>query len=465
MPLHHPRLVKVLTSALAVPVALALIPLQAGPADAADKVHRSSGSERIATAVAASADHRSSADNALLATSGTFPDALAAGALAAGLDAPLLLTHGTQLPDQVVAELDRLGVEKVWVLGGTAVISSKVTDALRSHGYEVERIAGDSRYETARRIAVKAGPAATGEVVVALGSHPNPERAWPDAVASGALAASPDRLPTLLTAHDSLPKATAQGLKDLGARKVLLIGGESAILPAVERRIRDLGYPVERIAGTSRYETSVELAENALARNPHDERQVVFATGSNFPDALAAGALAGDLRSPLVLVPSQSLAGSVDDFLRDNIDRWGGGVVVGGKTAASDFVVAQLAAALNGQPAPKPPAPKPAPEPAEKVVGSFEGRASWYGPGFHGRRTASGQTFDRNALTAAHRTLPFGTLVRVTNLNNGAQVTVRINDRGPFHGGRVIDLSEAAARKVGMTASGTAPVRGEILAK
>ena len=464
MELLFPRLVKVLTSAAALPVALALTPFIAGPADAADQVRRSAGSERIATSVAASADHRKSAENALLATAGSFPDALAAGALAAGLDAPLLLTHGTDLPDQVSSELDRLGVDKVWVLGGSAVISSGVTKELRASGHEVERIAGDSRFETARQIALKAGPSKGGEVVVALGSHPEPERAWPDAVASGALAASPDRLPTLLTAHDQLPPATAQGLKDLGARKVLLIGGESAIEPAVERRIRDLGYPVERVAGTSRYETSVELAEDALARNGQDDRRVVFATGSDFPDALAAGALAGNLGSPLVLIPSESLAGSVDRFLRENVDRWGGGVVVGGQSAASDFVVAQLTAAVNGQPAPKPPAPKAAPKAADKVVGAFEGRASWYGPGFHGRPTASGQRFDRNALTAAHRTLPFGTRVRVTNLNNGAQVTVRINDRGPFHGGRVIDLAEAAARHIGMTASGTAPVRGEILA-
>jgi rare lipoprotein A len=93
----------------------------------------------------------------------------------------------------------------------------------------------------------------------------------------------------------------------------------------------------------------------------------------------------------------------------------------------------------------------------------FEGEGSWYGPGFHGRSTASGETFDRNAYTAAHRSLPFGTRVRVTNLNNGLQVIVRINDRGPYHGNRVIDLAEAAARDIDMTSTGTAPMRGEIL--
>lgn len=95
--------------------------------------------------------------------------------------------------------------------------------------------------------------------------------------------------------------------------------------------------------------------------------------------------------------------------------------------------------------------------------GSTVGRASYYGPGFQGKKTASGERFDMNALTAAHRRLPFGARVRVTNLDNGKSVVVRINDRGPFKKSRVIDLSLAAARKIGMTATGTARVRLEVL--
>jgi rare lipoprotein A len=85
------------------------------------------------------------------------------------------------------------------------------------------------------------------------------------------------------------------------------------------------------------------------------------------------------------------------------------------------------------------------------------GMASFYGRGLHGRRTASGERFDRKALTAAHRTLPFGTLVEVENLNTGRSVVVRINDRGPFTRGRIIDLSEAAGGAIGLR--GVAPVR------
>ena len=90
-----------------------------------------------------------------------------------------------------------------------------------------------------------------------------------------------------------------------------------------------------------------------------------------------------------------------------------------------------------------------------------QGIASWYGPGFHEKKTASGQRFDMNKCTAAHRTLPFNTMVKVTNLDNGLSVVVRINDRGPFNKNYCVDLSLAAARRIGLDKSGTANVRIE----
>lgn len=104
-------------------------------------------------------------------------------------------------------------------------------------------------------------------------------------------------------------------------------------------------------------------------------------------------------------------------------------------------------------------------QPRMNLIARMQGKASWYGPGFHGRRTANGERFNTWAYTAAHRSLPFGTEVRVTNLSNGQAVVVRINDRGPYIGGRVIDLSKAAAQAIGMIRSGTAPVRIEILGR
>ena len=97
------------------------------------------------------------------------------------------------------------------------------------------------------------------------------------------------------------------------------------------------------------------------------------------------------------------------------------------------------------------------------VIAEQTGIASWYGMHWQGRKTASGTRFDVRKLTAAHRTLPLNTIVRVTNLLNGATVEVLVNDRGPYVGARVIDLSEAAAKRLNMVRKGLVPVRIEIV--
>ncbi len=100
---------------------------------------------------------------------------------------------------------------------------------------------------------------------------------------------------------------------------------------------------------------------------------------------------------------------------------------------------------------------------AAEVVQTSDGVASWYGGKFHGRKTANGERFDKNALTAAHRSLPFGTRVRVTNARSGEAVVVRINDRGPYAGERIIDLSRGAAAQIGIVGAGVGQVELEIL--
>jgi rare lipoprotein A len=131
--------------------------------------------------------------------------------------------------------------------------------------------------------------------------------------------------------------------------------------------------------------------------------------------------------------------------------------------------------AANRQPAPPvQPGPEPPAETAKSDASPViptprtgvpfeEGKASWYGAPFHGRQASDGEIYDMNKLTAAHRTLPFNTMVRVTNLNNGKSTTVRITDRGPFVDNRIIDLSYAAAREIESVGPGVVPVRLEIL--
>jgi len=118
------------------------------------------------------------------------------------------------------------------------------------------------------------------------------------------------------------------------------------------------------------------------------------------------------------------------------------------------LLLSGCAPSLSRRPHPPVWTPLPAHPPAPQV-----GIASWYGPGFHGQPTANGESYDQNALTAAHPTLPLGTRVEVTNLDTGKSVQVRINDRGPFVRGRKIDLSRGAARKLGMLRPGLSRVR------
>ncbi len=122
------------------------------------------------------------------------------------------------------------------------------------------------------------------------------------------------------------------------------------------------------------------------------------------------------------------------------------------------------------------PAPEPARKPASQVKASapraktsptskrlLRGPASWYGRDFAGRETASGEVYDPSGMTAAHRHLPFGTRIRVTNLLNGRNVVVRVNDRGPFSGGRILDVSSAAADRLRMKGDGVVPVAVQVL--
>lgn len=97
------------------------------------------------------------------------------------------------------------------------------------------------------------------------------------------------------------------------------------------------------------------------------------------------------------------------------------------------------------------------------VGDEFDGYASWYGPDFHGKLTSSGEVYNMHEMTAAHKTLPMNTILRVINHNNGLSTIVRVNDRGPFVASRIIDLSNAAAKKINMIGTGTAPVTIEVL--
>ena len=463
-------------AAVAAAAGVVAAPLATGTAAADDHVSTPAGEDRIGTSVEASRAGGDAASDAILAHDAGYPDALVSGALAAQAGAPLLYTDGEQVDDRVLDELDRLGTQRVWVLGGEAAISAEVADELAAAGLDVERIAGPTRFETAAAVATAAHDEAD-QVAITLGVNSGGRAGWPDAAAAASLAATDAQIPTLLSTYDEVPDVTLDALDDLGAEEVYLIGGGAVLAGDVADQLADAGYEVERLAGANRAETSTAVAEWVL--DTYDgERNAVVVDGSVQPDAFTAGGLAARSGGVVLLTDRVSLPEPVAELLRR--DRITAANVVGG--TVHDHVLASVQAALDGEELPEPPeeltadaeadeveadeaeaAEADEPETGPEVVDVITGTASWYGDKFAGNHTANGEIYDPNALTAAHRSLPFNTWVRVTFDATGQSVNVRINDRGPFVDGRVIDLSRRAAEEIGLRPHGIGQVTIEVL--
>ncbi|MEE8601879.1 cell wall-binding repeat-containing protein [Euzebya tangerina] len=286
---------------------------------------RAAGQSRIDTAVQVSRLEWDTAPAVVLSAADRFPDALAGVRLAATLEAPLLLTDSTQLSSAVAAELERLETDTVWLLGGSAALSSQVRSAIEALDIHTRRLSGPDRFATAAAIAT-AATVTSEEVTVALGSD------WPDAVSASSLAALADGPPTLLVQPDSVPEATVRAIRDLQAERASIVGGSAVISAAVEAELRVLGLEVTRLAGPDRFATAAAVAGAALERRAAEEVPVIVAAGSGFPDALAAGALAGRMGGVLVLAPAVQLSdgAATGSFIEANADVLSGGVVVGG---------------------------------------------------------------------------------------------------------------------------------------
>lgn len=296
---------------------------------------RSAGETRELTAVQVARDHWTTAPTVVLATSQNFPDALAAGPYAATLDAPLLLTPPSGLPDAVSDALDDLQTTRVVILGGTAAVPQAIEDALIARGFAVTRIEGQDRFHTAAALARQVG-APDKVAVVALGAAANPSRAWPDALGAGGYASLPNPLPVLLSQTDDVPDITIKTLLDLGVTDINLLGGIVALSVGVEKQLTDAGFRVNRLAGADRYETSVLVAADVLVRFGEAQARPVFVTGQNFPDGLAAGALAARIGGPVVLIPRDELPANTEFFLRANADQLDAPVFLGGEVAITE---------------------------------------------------------------------------------------------------------------------------------
>ena len=296
---------------------------------------RLAGDDRIATAIAVSR-RRDSAPAAVLARADEFADALAAAPLAAHLGAPLLLTPSDALPAAVAAELDRLGVADVVVLGGPQAIAADVVDDVEASGVAVERIAGDDRYETAAGVASRVPP--SGRVYVVTG------RDFPDALAAGAAAA---RLPApILLVADDLGEAAADVLAVHRPAEAVVVGGPAAVDAAVEEDLAADGRTVERVAGDDRYGTAAAVHRHVV-EDFGGPAGLWLASATGFADALSAGPAAAAAGATLLLAHPTDLA--LADATVDVVGDVGGSVtIVGGPAAVPGQAPRQIRAAMAG---------------------------------------------------------------------------------------------------------------------
>jgi putative cell wall-binding protein len=321
--------------------------LPEGDPNAPNRVWRAKGDDRVATSIVASKWYWRSATTAVIASAANYPDALAASAIAAQEDAPLLLTDPGRLDDSIGDRVEQMGATQAILMGGPTALSTRVESDLRARGVTVTRVAGSNRWATAAQAAARTG-APSREVALALGSSPDPNRAWPDALSAGSLAATPQRIPTLLTRGSSLPPETAAALRSLGARTVWILGDTSAISERVAQAVEGSGVTVRRLKGRTRYGTSVAAAAEARRRFPARDTSIVFASGANYPDALSAAAVAAKRDAPLLLVPPCALEQSpeITDYLDDAADVYSDGVILGGTAAVSERIRWQVGTAL-----------------------------------------------------------------------------------------------------------------------
>jgi parallel beta-helix repeat protein len=302
-------------------------------------LERLSGSNRYNTAIAISKDQYPQGTNAnavVLVRGDVFADGLSGAPLASQENAPILLTKSGQLLPEVLDEIKRVlpSGGKIFVLGGTAAISDTVVAPLTAAGYQVERLSGVDRYETATVVAARLNQVT--EAFIASGTS------FPDPLAASAVAAN-RKAAILLSKKTSLPSSTKNFLQGRTWSNLHLVGGTAALDGNVETAVAAYG-STDRIWGSNRYATATALAKNFFATTD----SVTFSTGTNFPDSLVAGphAGSGQVAGPIILVQPTAVPKEVSSYLGQYAAQIMSGFIYGGAAAVSDSVKAQLESLL-----------------------------------------------------------------------------------------------------------------------
>jgi len=311
---------------------------------------RLSGADRYATSATIALERFGKSRNAVLATGEDFPDALCASALAGALDAPLLLTQKASAPASITSALTDLGVDNVWIVGGTGVVSTAVDDQLTAAGMTVmPRVSGPNRYETAKQVAylvmdiVQSDPEGhwRQEAFFVRGDE------FPDAL-SVAPHAYAEKIPILLVEPGGVPAATEEAVTFCYINDGHIIGGTGAVSALTATEIGMLlGDAADRWSGVDRYATSATCAAHGVARGWLDFDDLGVATGLAFPDALSGGAASGYYGSPLILTRPTSIDTASHNFLDPRRHEFGGMTVFGGVGAVNEVVVTDLTAYLD----------------------------------------------------------------------------------------------------------------------
>lgn len=323
---------KVLTWSFTLLFLLASI-LIAGPDSAqASGTSRIAGSDRYLTAVAISQEGWKAAEYAVLARGDQFADALCAGPLAQKYNGPILLTQPNSLNTAVLQELKRLGVKHLFIVGGTGAISQGIEDALKGAGIPtIERIFGESRYETSVKIAEKIG--LTGKVVLATGSD------YPDALSISSIAAKLG-MPILLSTKDVLPASVGSYLQGKSISQTYLVGGTGVLSAKLEAAV---AHPC-RIAGNDRYETNMAVLKQFEEEFKFNNIYVAIGggpKGSEFADALTGAVLAAKNSSPLLLT-GKTLPAGTSVYLKTKIRLDSKVTGLGGSQAVSAAVLSDI---------------------------------------------------------------------------------------------------------------------------
>lgn len=291
---------------------------------------RISGDNRFLTAVEISKANYTTVDTVLIVDGHNYPDALAATVFGHVKKAPILLGTTNAIPKETLDEVSRLGAKNVIIIGGTSAISEKAAEAFGD--YEVTRIAGADRYETADKIAEQIVQiiGKKDAVVFAQGSN------FPDALSVSALAIK-EKAPLLLTRPAALTEGTAKVLASIAPDKIYVAGGTAAVAQSVEKDFKKVG-TVQRIGGNDRYETAALIAAVAYP----EATKAVVASDVEYIDAMVAGPLTAIYQAPILPVMKNAVPSSIADYIKGEGKKLSSFIVIGGTAAITEAVVSTL---------------------------------------------------------------------------------------------------------------------------